>query len=202
MRVAAEAGAAAANLAAELFQIRLVEATLEKGAGVDARRGVALEVDVVARVAVVLAAEEVVEADLVQARRTREGAEVTADSFFVLVRAHDHHRCVPTYERANATLDVFVAGEPWLGFARDRVDVRRADGCGKAHLRGVRVLEQLSEQEPGPRLAVHLDDGVETFHPLLGLARVAVGELVDVAVEDHGWQSAIAIDQPPTLPSQ
>jgi hypothetical protein len=49
-----------------MVEVVLVEATLEERAGVDARRGVALDVDVVAGVAVVLAPEEVVEAHLVE----------------------------------------------------------------------------------------------------------------------------------------
>ena len=150
VRVAAQAGAVAADLAAELIEVGFVQPSFEERACVDARCGVTLEVDVVAGVAVVLAAEEVVEADLVQAGRAGVGAEVAADSFGVLVRAHDHHRCVPTHERADAALDVLVAGEPRLGFARDGVDVRRADRRGEADLRRVRPFEQLAEQETRP----------------------------------------------------
>jgi len=185
VRVAAEACPITTDLAAELLEIGFVEATLEECACVDSGRCVALEVDVIASVAIVLTAEEVVEADLVQARRARKCAEVAADSVLVLVGAHDHHGRVPAHECPNAPLDVLVAGEPRLGLARDGVDIRRADGCGEADLCRVGVLEQLAQQEPGACLAVNLDDGIEAFHPLLGFARVAVGELADVAVEDH-----------------
>ena len=37
-----------------------------------------------------------------------------------------------------------------------------------------------------------VDDGIEAVEPFLCFAGVGVGELVDVAVEDHGWQSATA----------
>ena len=77
---------AAADLAAEVVEIVVGQAPFEVGPGVDAGSGVALEVDVVAGGAVVLAAEEVVEADLVQRRRAGEGRQVTADAVGVLVR--------------------------------------------------------------------------------------------------------------------
>ena len=49
------------------FELVLAQAALEEGPGVDAGGGVALEVHLVAGLPVGLAAEEVVEADLVQA---------------------------------------------------------------------------------------------------------------------------------------
>ena len=107
-----------------MVEVVLGQAALEERAGVDAGRGVALEVDVVAGVAVVLAAEEVVEADLVQAGRAGERGEVAADAVGVLVGSHHHHRRVPADEGADAPLDVLVAGEPRLGLAGDGVDVR------------------------------------------------------------------------------
>ena len=55
------------GLAAEVVELVLGQAALEERPGVDARRGVALEEDLVADSAAVLAAEEVVEADLVEA---------------------------------------------------------------------------------------------------------------------------------------
>ena len=46
-------------------------------------------------------------------------------------------------------------------------------------------LEQLGDEEPGPGLAVGVDDGVEAVEPLLRLVGIDVGELVDEPVEDH-----------------
>ena len=88
----------------------------------------------VAGVAVVLAAEEVVEADLVQAGRAGERAEVATDAVGGLVGAHHHRRCVPADEGADAALDVLVAGEPRLVLARDGVDVGRRHRGGEADL--------------------------------------------------------------------
>ncbi len=68
MRVGGQA-AAGLDLVAEVIELILGQPALEEGAGVDARCGVALEEDLVAHAGSVLAAEEVVEADLVQRRR-------------------------------------------------------------------------------------------------------------------------------------
>ena len=172
-----------------MVEVVLGEPTLHERPGVDAGGGVALEVDVVAGVAVVLAAEEVVEADLVQRRRAGERGQVAADAVGVLVGVDHHRRGVPPDEGADAPLDELVAGEPRLGLARDGVDVGGGDGGGERHLRLAGALEQLAEQEAGAGLAVGVDDGVEAVEPLLRLGRIGVRQLVDVAVEDHGAES-------------
>src|SRR5204863_1345225 len=68
--------ALAADLQPEVVEMLLIDASLEERPGVDARRGVALEEDLVAGLPVVLAAEEVVEADLVEAGARRIGGQM------------------------------------------------------------------------------------------------------------------------------
>ena len=70
----------AVDLPAEAVHLLLPDAALEEGPGVDAGRGVALEKDLVASPAVVLAPEEVVEADLVQRGGGRVRREVPAEA--------------------------------------------------------------------------------------------------------------------------
>ena len=67
------------DLLAEAVELLLGQPALEEGAGVDARGAVALDVDLVAAAGVVLAAEEVVEADLVEAGRRLVRRDVAAD---------------------------------------------------------------------------------------------------------------------------
>ena len=81
----------------------------EKRARVHAGRRVALEVDQVGVGARVLAAEEVVERDLVQRRRRGVGRDVAADAVRLAIRAHDHRQRVPADEALDAALDVPVA---------------------------------------------------------------------------------------------
>ena len=161
VRVARQAAAAAPDLLAEVVEVVGGQPALHERPGVDARRGVALEVHGVAGVAVVLAAEEVVEPDLVEAGGAGERGEVAADAVGLLVRLDDHHRRVPADEGPDAPLDVLVAGEPWLVLAGDRVDVRRGHGGREADLRLLGPHQELGQQELGPGPALRVDDGVE-----------------------------------------
>ena len=145
MRIRRQA-AARLQLAAEVLELRLVDAAFEEGARVDAGRGVALEVDDVAVAAFVVAAEEVVEADLVQRRRRRERRDVAADAVFSLVGAHDHRHGVPADEALDAALDVGAAGHQHLLVGGDGVDVGRVGGERELDAVLAGVNRQFAEQ--------------------------------------------------------
>ena len=172
----------AADLHPEVVQLLLAEAALEVGPGVHPGSGVALEVDVVADEAVVLAPEEVVEAHLVQRRRRREGRQVAADPVGGLVGPDDHGCRVPADEAADAPLDFFVAGEEGLLGGGDGVDVGREGGRRHSHPLLVGALEELGHDVAGPLPATGRDDGVERVDPLLGLGWVDVRELAQEVV--------------------
>ena len=121
----------ATDLHPEVVEILLAEAALQVRPGVHAGRGVALEVDVVADQAVVLALEEVVEAHFVQGGRRGEGGQVAADAVGRLVGPDHHGGGVPANEAADAPLDLLVAGEEGLLGGGDGVDVGR--GGGRRH---------------------------------------------------------------------
>ena len=95
VRVRREAAAGVAVLLAEAVQLVGGQPALQERAGVHAGGGVALEEDLVAAAGVVLAAEEVVEADLVERRRRRVGRDVAADADAGALRAVHHDRGVP-----------------------------------------------------------------------------------------------------------
>ena len=143
----------AADLETEVVELLVSQPPLDVGAGIDAGRGVALEVHLVAGGAVVLAPEEVVEADLVQRGRAGVGREVASDARVAHVRPRDHDRRVPADVGTDPALEVLVAGEPGLLVGRDRVDVRARDGRREADLAGSRPLEELHQQEAGARAA-------------------------------------------------
>ena len=138
-----------------------VEATLEERPRVDARRGVTLEVDVVAGLTVGLAPEEVIEPQLVEPGRRGVGREVAADALGVVVGVDDHHRGVPTDVGPDPTLDLDVAGEPRLGGRGNRVDVRRRHFDGRSHAERARPVGQFREHEPGASLAAGVHERVE-----------------------------------------
>ena len=186
MGVRRQAGALAVlDLLAEAVELLLAEAALEERAGVDARRAVALDVDLVAAALVVLAAEEVVEADLVEARRGLVGGDVAADLEALAVGRGDHDRGVPADEGADAALDLLVAGEPRLALRRDRVDVVGGAQGRDADLLLARALEQAQHHVAGAVAAAVVEHRVEGREPLLGLVRVDVGQLGGEALVDH-----------------
>ena len=104
-------------------KLRRVDAPLEIGARINARRGVPLIEDLVAGAAL-LTAEEVVEADLVKARGAGVGGKMPADASVRLVCAQHHGGGVPPNDVANARLHRLVAREGGLITRLDRVDVR------------------------------------------------------------------------------
>ena len=178
VRVRREALAdAVLHLLAEPGQLRLVEPALEERPGVDAGGGVALDVDLVAAALVVLAAEEVVEADLVERGRGLVRRDVTADLEALAVRGRDGDGGVPAQEGADPALDVLVAGEPRLALGRDRVDVVGAAQRGHADVLLAGPLEQAQHHVARAAAAPVVDHRVERLEPFLGLVGVDVREL-------------------------
>ena len=72
-------------------------------------RGVPLEIDDVAAAVLALAAEEMIEPDLVQRGRRRIGGDVAADAVRRAVGAHHHRHRVPADEALDPALDFLAA---------------------------------------------------------------------------------------------
>ena len=190
MRVRAQPGLAGDGLAPEVVELVLAEPSLEERTRVDARRRVALVEDLVARLAFVLAPEEVVEADFVQAGGRRVRREVPADAGEAAVRAEHHRRRVPADQPADSPLDRLVAREERLLLGADRVDVAGLGERWQADLELAGAFQQLVDKEPGSGLPGLVDDLVERFEPFLGFVRVDVRQLVLELVEVHGVRTA------------
>src|SRR5439155_25720613 len=135
-------------LAAEGLELRLRDPSLEERPAVEPGRGMTLEEDQVAGVAV-LAAEEVVEADLVEAGARGVRRQVPAQPREPLARAQHHHRRIPPDDAADAQLHLLVAGERRLLLGRDGVDVARLDDSGETDAELSRALEDLAQNEVG-----------------------------------------------------
>ena len=73
MRIRGKPASIAADLATEVVEVVFGQTPFQECSRVDARGGMALEVDVVAGCAVVFAAEEVVESDLIERGGAGEG---------------------------------------------------------------------------------------------------------------------------------
>ena len=146
----------------------------------------ALEEHLVTGLAVVLAAEEVVESDLVQARRGGVSGDVTPNAEAGPVSTADHNCRVPPYICPNTAFHILVAGKPRLALRRNRVDVVRAAQAGHAHLLLASALEQPQHDIPGPGPAMRPDNVIEGLQPLPGLVRIYVRELSGQSVADDG----------------
>ena len=99
VRVGGEGVAFLGLLLPEAVQVLLGQPAFHERAGVHAGGGVALEEDLVAAAGVVLAAEEVVEAHLVQGRGAGVGGDVPADADVRPLGPVHHDRGVPAHAR-------------------------------------------------------------------------------------------------------
>ena len=102
--------AVAADLLAEVVELVLSKAAFEKGARIDTRRRVSLDVDEIAAVLVVGGAEEMVEAHVVQGGGGGEAGDVATQFRALPVGVHHHGQGVPADERADAALEGWIAG--------------------------------------------------------------------------------------------
>jgi len=159
---------------------------------------VTLDVDVVARGTVGLATEEVVEPHLVQRRRGRVGGQVPADARRRLVGTNHHGHRVPANERPDAALHFEVTGKPRLPIGWNRVHIRGPHRRRDTKLPIVGGLAQPGQQVPRSGLTPVLHDGIQRVEPLLGLARVDIGQLVRERIVEHRnslvWSSSSSPD--------
>ena len=158
--------AALLQLLPEVRQLLDRQAPFEERARVDAGRRVALEVDLIPVAVLVLAAEEMVEGDLVERRGRGVGGNVTADPVRRAVGADHHRHRVPSHQALDAALDLLAARDGTLVFHADGVDVgrdRRERQAGTRHAGMVpKPLEQALHAVP----VTLLDDVVERLEPL------------------------------------
>src|SRR5690349_21918752 len=93
----------------KIQNLLLADATFKKGASINARGGVALEVNHVSGFMSVGRVEEVVESNLEQSSEGRVGGEMSADARVFLVLAMDHGHGVPANEGFDATFHIAIA---------------------------------------------------------------------------------------------
>ncbi|MCO4700637.1 hypothetical protein LRR80_06752 [Streptomyces sp. RO-S4] len=169
----------AVGLTPEARQVPFVEAPFEEDAGVDTGRRVSLQEQLVAGAVAVLAAEEVVEPDLVQPRRGGVRGDVAAEA--QCGAAAHHRRRVPPVPRGDPGLQGEVAGEVRLRPRGDGVDVVRGQQAGHGQPRPGGVFVHAAQQVHGPVGTRVPYDRVEGRPPLGGLLGVTVGQLVELA---------------------
>ena len=170
--------AAALDLLAELQELRLADPSLEEGTGVDAGRGVALDVDQIPAMLGRGSVPEMHEAGVVEGGRRLEARDVAAQLGAFLVGAEHDGQGVPADQRADLVFDRPVARVLWLLLHRDGVDVGRGRRERHPSAPLLRRLENPPEQEAGPVSPLDLQDTRQRIQPLAGLDRINVAQLV------------------------
>ena len=174
MRIARQA-ARRLQLAAEVLQVVFAQPAFEKGPRIHAGRGVPLEIDQVAAVAVVAAAaEEVVEADFVQRGRRGERRDVPAQAVEVLVGPVDHRHRVPANDALDPPLQLAVARISRLLAAVDRVDVGRVEGVRQLDARLPGLAVEHGQELLDPLRPLGVQHILQRIEPLLRLGRIDV----------------------------
>jgi hypothetical protein len=185
VRVGRQPAARVAVFLAEAVELVGAESPFQERAGVDPRRRVTLDEDLVAATGRGLAAEEVVEAHLVERRRGCIGGDVPAHADPRALGAVHHDRGVPADPAPIAPLDVLVAGEPGLQFGGDGVDVIRRGQSRDGYPLFTCALEQAQHQVAGPGRPGAGQQIVERLEPLRGFVGVDIGQVRRDALPDH-----------------
>ena len=170
---------------AEAIELVAGEPPLKKSPGIHARRGVPLEEDLVPSAGSVLAAEEMIQAHLVQRRRRGVGRDVSADSDAGALGAVHHDRGVPAQQAPEIPFGLLVAGVGRLDRLRDRVHEVGRRQRRHADLLLAGAIQQPQHQVSGAVTALYLDQTVQRFEPLSGLVRVGIGKIRRKSVEDR-----------------
>ena len=165
------------GLLAESIKLRLPNPPLKEGARVDPWGRVSLVEDLVARAAN-LATEEVVEADLIEAGRTRVRCKVATDPRVFLIGTQHHRRRIPAHDVPDARLHRLVAREARLVACLDGVDVRRGRKCGEIHAKITSARHQAHHQEAGTLRSVGGDRALELGDQARRIGGICVGDLL------------------------
>ena len=158
----------------EIFQMLFGEAAFEKGAGVDARRRVALKVNEIAGLVAIAAAEEMVEPNLKQGSQGCIGGDMPADTIVVLILMGHHGHGIPAHQTLDPALGWPVSRIGHFLIRRDRIDVVRVDANRDVNAVFAGTFGELVEDEIDPVGPSFIDDLIEGFQPFGGLTRVEI----------------------------
>ncbi|MCY1224120.1 hypothetical protein D9M72_362650 [compost metagenome] len=170
----------------EPVQVFLGQPAFHEGTGVHAGGSVALEEDLVPAAGVVLAAEEVVEPDLVQGRGTGVGGDVPANADVRALGPVHHDRGVPAHVRPVAALVFLVARERCFLVRGNRVHIVRGGDHRNPDALGAGTLQETAHDVLGTLGALFPDQRIQGLNPFGGLFRITIRQLVSQPAEDMG----------------
>ena len=108
-----------------MIKIVIIQPAIKISPRVNARRCMPLNVDMVARLPILLTAPKMVETDVIQSGRTGEGTQMASYSIGPGICVSHHCYGIPPNERTKPPLDVFIARKPRLVIWCDCVDIGR-----------------------------------------------------------------------------
>ncbi|BCW48803.1 hypothetical protein StoSoilB13_11450 [Arthrobacter sp. StoSoilB13] len=184
VRVRGQGMALTGLLLAEPVQVLLREAAFHERPGVHARGRVSLEEHLVPARGMVLAAEEMVEPDLVQGRRAGIGGNMPAHPDIGPLRTMDHDRGVPPHVRTVPALELLVPREFCFLVHRDRVHIISGRYHRHTHRPGTGTLQQRTHNVLGTLRALLRDQRIKGLNPLRGLFRITIRQLGSQPAED------------------
>ena len=165
MRIRRES-APGGEFAPEVLELLLAQAALEESPGIDAGRGVALKIDLVAGLVPIAASQEVIESDLQERGRRSVSGNVPADARGSAIGANDHGHGVPTDQTFNSALQFALPRIGRLLRLGDRVEIRRVGLERKLQAAALGMAEKFTDQGCGLGRAAFIEDFVERFDPL------------------------------------
>ncbi len=170
----------------EAVQVLLGQPAFHERPRVHPGGGVALEEHLVPAAGVVLAAEEVVEPDLVQRRGPGVGGDVPAHADVRPLGPVHHHRGVPAHVRPVAALELLVAGELRFLVHRDGVHIIRGGHHRNPDALRAGTLQETAHDVLGTLGALFPDQRIQGLNPFGGLFRITIRQLVSQPAEDMG----------------
>src|SRR5690606_8735878 len=178
--------ALAADFLAEGAQRLFAEAAFKEGARVDARRGMALDVDEVAAILQRGAAPEMVEAHFIKLRGGGVAGDVVAELGALAVGMHLHRHRVPADVGLDALLDLAIAGVWRFLVHRDGVEVRGLCRVRKVRALTARMVDQLLQQEMRTGGAVGIQGRIQRLEPFLGFLGIDVLRRLELVFTNLG----------------
>ncbi len=170
--------AVAAGFLTEVGELLLADPALDEGAGVDAGRGVALEIDQVAASVAFRCPEKMVEADFIQGGGRLIAGDVAAHAGRFFVGAHHASDSVPADQGLDPALQGGIARMLFLKVNRDGVHIRRGGVIRQIGAGPTGLVDQPFEQVVSALGAFLFDDRGQGVQPLAGFLRVEIGGMV------------------------
>ncbi len=160
--------ALAVDLLAKMQQLIFAQTAFDEGAGVDARGGMALDIDQIAGIVRGRRVPEMPEADVVKGRGGLEARDMAAQRMRLLVGLDHGRERIPADDGTDAAFDLAITGIMRLAIDRDRIHIGRVGVVGEIGAARARFVEQVFDQKMGAVDALGIDHCLQRIEPFAG----------------------------------